>query len=444
MASLSLQFEPIAVDAGVKELAEKVTWGRLEVRAASDGVESILTRVLDRRANGMRSGVDGTVLPLAEWLARSYLHVFSTARLPPTPQTPRREVYGWRRSHCLRFAGEGAALPDACLWRGAAGRTSLRWERDDEAGSPGQPVVFLSEGELDLPAEVAKQAVKGFVDSVLRRCERDAPDDPRTRDLRASWNLALDSSAPDHLPALMAAQLGEVWAHLPEESRQLLREVAGNRNEWLDALLSIGDLEQVENVLAASEEARSAAHAMAPRDASLQNLRSRLTMTTSGMPWERGWRDAQQLRRLLDKPDDQPLDLQRFPLLVERETSLEGLLIGKESLVTWAPSKQPVALGPSKSRFFRVRDAWAPLFTGDGGHSEAVLLTPRLAGVTSVANAFAAELIAPRDAVQQLIGTRSVLDGDDIADIASELTAPWGCVRHQIGNHRMASVVLDS
>jgi Zn-dependent peptidase ImmA (M78 family) len=68
------------------------------------------------------------------------------------------------------------------------------------------------------------------------------------------------------------------------------------------------------------------------------------------------------------------------------------------------------------------------------------VVSSRIAGSGSVANAFAAEMLAPRDLVKEhLKGVREV-DSFAISEIAARFGAPAKCVRHQIENYDLAAI----
>ena len=58
----------------------------------------------------------------------------------------------------------------------------------------------------------------------------------------------------------------------------------------------------------------------------------------------------------------------------------------------------------------------------------------------SVATAFAAELLAPVEAIRRAIGDAPVVSNDEIEEIADAVKAPPLCVLRQIQNHQLAAV----
>ena len=88
-ARLKIDWQPLEAP-GVDDQAEAATWAdtRIGISLDSGGAVS-LTRVLDRHAKSVRDSVFGTVLPLAEWIAASWPHIFHARRSPPEPGSSR-------------------------------------------------------------------------------------------------------------------------------------------------------------------------------------------------------------------------------------------------------------------------------------------------------------------------------------------------------------------
>ena len=88
-----------------------------------------------------------------------------------------------------------------------------------------------------------------------------------------------------------------------------------------------------------------------------------------------------------------------------------------------------------------ARDLYFFAFGGPVEEPFARVVSRRVAGSSSIANAFAAELLAPIEAVKELVGTRRSMDTFELGEVAASLQAPTSCVRHQVENHRLASVL---
>ena len=96
-----------------------------------------------------------------------------------------------------------------------------------------------------------------------------------------------------------------------------------------------------------------------------------------------------------------------------------------------------------RRKFGNARDLYFLAFGARTDQDYASVVSPRVAGSTSVANAFATELLAPMEAVKSRLARSREVDLFTIAEIASDLDAPFTCVLHQVANHRLA-VVRDA
>lgn len=445
-----LDFEPLEAP-GVMDPTEAATWGRLVIDVeAADGRRSRLTRVWDRVSKVERGGVYDSLMPLAEWLARCWPHISGGRRLAPGPAAARRDRYAWDRTHRLRYAGQGAALPDLRMWASRDGYVSLRWTAD--AGGEDdryQRVRFLEEGQVELATSAVRASVGEIMALVLDRLDAAARDEPRTRALSEVWRRALDPSAPGADLARLLARMGAVWSDLSAEERaRLSRTLLGEGGVATDPLLEgILDLRAArpdpDLLRRALREIRDSVGSGEVEAVDLRELRKKLRAKAGSpppTPWEEGWRQAHDLRELLDIPHDRPWHPDR-PDWTPSDLSLEAVRpCGDESVVAWFDGRRAQrAVGSERRGFSDVRDTWPVLFGRDGG-SGSLALSSGLAGPTSIANAFAAELVAPRRAVSEAVGGRKWIDLDDIHEIATELGAPFGCVRHQVENHHLARV----
>ena len=130
-------------------------------------------------------------------------------------------------------------------------------------------------------------------------------------------------------------------------------------------------------------------------------------------------------------------------------TPVSALVSGRrgDSLVAWTGGHLLIRARPSgdqprgsRERFLTLRDYFPPLFESTPEASHARFLVEGSTGSNPEANAFAAELLAP------VIGLRRRLSGvvrvteEDLVDLANELEAPYGGVRHQVYNHHLAEI----
>jgi len=430
--ALSLRFEPAPVD--LPDAAEAATWGALWMSA--DDV--CLTEVRDLSTQDVRPVVYGTVLPLAEWLAENWTALVGVTW--PPPDAPDRARYEWRRSHCVRACGQGAALPNLRLWRVSRHSLQLQAVADSRADHVGERVEFLRAFDGQVSLDAARDALAGFVRGVVERCEKRAAAHPRTRALAANWASASGPHSAERAERFVAARLGLAWPHLEPTHRALVERISSaadlSRTGALTAVApwNSGDveaaLEHVERLLARDGAASTA----------LVSLKRLLRGSQVAESWRRGWADAAELRDALRVSSDRPLThdevTEGWDVQVERPVfALER----HASIVGWRAGGRPFRLTDRGNTFRDTRDLWALCFGATHDKPSVVAIGPR-GHERSVANAFAAELLAPVEAIRRAIGAAPVVSNDEIEEIADAVKAPPLCVLRQIQNHQLAAV----
>ncbi len=455
---LDIRWDPLDAP-GIDDAAEAATWAKLRIAAPANGAsESVLTQVYAVHERSVRDEVFGTVLPLAEWVVRSWSHIIEARRADPGSLAPADDRYEWDRVHRWRYAGEGVAVPDLCISRLDDDLANVTWAADsDSPETRFERIRFLTRGALRLSVEDLRTCLADFVDSVIRRLLATAPDHDRTHEVRNAWNLVRRPDAPQHGAQALAARLGLLWWDLAEEEQNRIQLLAGRP---LDPV----SLELLNSVrLGESGMALRFGDAMWRRceDAPVlpkkwRELRLAIDAERAGIPrtsepWFKGWESARIYRRLTKRSakhrlrSSDALPWQDAP----QSKALPG---GADSVVAWSASRTPVrssareetsGAGRMRRKFGNARDLYFLAFGARTDQDYASVVSPRVAGSTSVANAFATELLAPMEAVKSRLARSREVDLFTIAEIASDLDAPFTCVLHQVANHRLA-VVRDA
>lgn len=452
MAGL-LDFDWEVLDSpGVTDAAEAATWARLQIQVGANGTAGeVLTRVLDLHARTVRDHVYGTVLPLAEWLARCWPHVFFSRRARPGVDASRSEWYAWERVRRWRYAGEGTALPNVEFSFRDDLQLRLRWSRDEDSSSaPFERVLFQSEGEFDAEPQAVQRSLEDFVASVLRRLEERAPRDPRTIELRETWQRATDANAPDHVAQHLAALLGLFWPDLPASRRDEIRRLASQGLQRLEQdLLQAATLKEAGAYLTEARAILQSGARAGPAAASWRNLWHEVANVPADQPrdappWKRGWDAAQRLRTVFGTTSTTVIEPE--PLWAAVQSQQRRLAMQRvDAIVAWESGRQPVRAisqggSPLRWRFGLARDLHPVLFGPSPDSQYAVVHSRFIAGSGSLANAFATEILAPAERVRELIAGRTVIDFDDVAEMAQSLGAPFACVAHQVVDHHLARV----
>lgn len=451
-----LKFEWDPLDApGVTDAADAATWASLTITVdAEQNGPVCLTSALDSRSKTIRRSLYGNLLPLAEWFVRSWSHLFRSRRVPAGAQPQSRDLYRWERTHCLRFVGDGMALPDLTFIPDDAGTMRLVWNADPDPDlSEFSSIQFLGEGDVRVHVADVEQSCASFIDSVIRRLFAIAPQHPLTLDLSQRWEVVTNPQSADHLPEMLSAFAGDLWDELDQQKRSRLQRLAEEGIDVVTACLlhlsNEADLEEWEN-----RSRRIWQHCVSsakPVSPGWGDLRGRIHSVPSRIasgdpPWAMGWEAARRYRRAMGLDEDARPQVQTDSEGFETD-QMDLPLPSNETLIAWHAGRTPLRArgnlagqSPRRATFLDARDLYPLLFESDPGKDFATVVSYRVAGVTSIANAFAAELLAPVTLLKSKLSSVSAIDTNGIGDLASEIDAPFGCVLHQIDNHGLAII----
>lgn len=432
---------------GVAIASHAQTWCRLEARIGG----SVSTRVEDHLSRSYRDGIYIPLLPLAEWLVSCWWFLFYEAPHHESIVGGRRagpHERTWYSRHNLLFAREGYALPDLTIVR-ADDDLMLITQVSDPEGVGQYPVRFTS----DLQAFVSRAHVlaqfQTMLDAVAERVGEDTDDgrafnehwravrsmprDDRTLRERAAV-LGMDGDDPDEVDDSLAAALVYGFNDIP---RDLVPEL-------LDGALP-ADLDgRVVRVRAMRSDARGEQDTGA-----LGTARTVLTMSDgmglSAESFRIGWELADRFRKRILRADASLVGAELDQRVADRgiiDVREEAALPGDEAIRGWvgaqASGTAPVVVsrrGGGSPRFLSARALALALL----GRRER-LITDSVSHSQRVARAFAAELLAPVAYVQTRV-TRSTVTQEHLAEIALDVGVQPLVVRHQIENHRLATLV---
>jgi len=442
---LSIEWTPLDAPS-FEDPAVAATWAKLEVFVTDDARRHCLTEVLDRHARTERNEVYGTVLPLAEWIARSWHHLFSSRRAPPAEFASRRDWFEWSRNHSWRNSGDGAALPDVKFVRLDEAIIELRWEASrGDCSDEFERVLFRSVGVTRVVEQDLARSLADFVESVMARLAAKATDSPRVTALEEYWRAARDERAPVFSESRFAARLGLHWWTLDETRRvELARIAAQVTNPVARAGVELADLEGLLAWCRQADEIWSQCTSAGAATAGWDDLRAAVKLpreaSRSTAPWHRGWEAARVLRDARGFDHGEPVDARMLMREVGAKP-IDGSDPRLRSVVGWSAGRRPVvAQFPGGKSFAMARDLYPLLFRGNTSSDFACILSPAIRDQLPVANAFATELIAPIERVRNALGAIDRVDAMTIDEVAAKIGAPYSCVQHQIENHRLAEI----
>ena len=430
-----LEFETDWVDAeGINGPELSATWASLQIRAG----DSVITRVLDTRAETVRDFVYVPLYPLAEWLVTNWWFL--------THEFENRNKKGdldFHRRHGLGPNREGYAFPDLEVVSSGAW-TRIGWR---SGPSPWTKVEFLGWGETRIESREFREVCADFVDLVIRRLVARGIEDTF---LQEEWTAIQSADEEEIRFCETAAGLGWDPYDLDEDGRDLVLLLAEKLGDVLDEAIPALDESNLAQDCSAIASALSEAKALP-----LERLRSlrekvRCNVEAAGVsPWETGYQWAQGLRQALNL-DGQPLQtmanmadaLHEDPGALNTVTEPVSLIGATliDGMVTHSDNGNPAFAFRQRGdygRRFHFCRALAEVLMQPGSKT---LLTKAHSERQQRNRAFAAEFLAPSSGLRQMV-SRPVLDDDDVDELAVEFGVHSRVVEHQIKNHHIARII---
>jgi hypothetical protein len=422
---------------GVRSPELRATWARLEMWIGDDCV----TLVEDQESQSSRRSIYVPLYPLAEWIAYSWWLLKADAR--PLPASGRSSAAPGRtqhtRRHSVRSAGDGFCWPDLLII--PEGRvTRLVWRRDHHAPASG-PVRFINQGEALLDGQVVEQTLSTLVETVLTRLTEQGV----TRStLATEWEQLLQTDEEEAEFCLAAARLGlDPYSEAVPLQTDILRAAEALDGQVFEDFLNAVNPRGISAGLEWIAGARSLIESGAgSASRTIEQLRSRVRHGATdprSRPWDLGWRQADEFRRLLDVPSEEPLDLADLIESRASPTADRGL----QALGGARHGTTPiVVIGRGQveelRRFTLARGLWRVLYQDD----PLFLVTAAHTDRQKIERAFAAQLLAPAEGVAKRLGDGTdAIPMEDVDPVARHFRVSPMVIEHQIENQLAGTVV---
>jgi IrrE N-terminal-like domain len=408
----------------------RATWARISIRIG----DQCVTQVLDQTSRSVRDGIYGPLYPLAEWLLFNWWAIFEECG-----DRNRQNHTAYRGRHDLRGAMEGYALPDLLLI--PAGRLMhLHWNQCVDSA---RRVEFLQHGSEFVLRENVEESFLQLLQSVVERLEQQGVVESP---LQQEWKAMASLKIPDQHQCRLIGALGVDPFDLSVEHESAIRTATQSlpinlqeeffKTAQVDQLLT--QLQWVQHGLQEAEKTHLPLCALSADPAMLNQANS-----NSLLPWQTGYRYAQQVRASLKLPiNGERLELSAMcggdvpssPITESAPRPFHGLVTirADRSFGFFIPRKRPESF-----RFAFCRGLCEYLLSRTG---EAALLTAAESERQARNRAFAAELLAPADAIKNHLHD-SVVTTEDIEDLAQHFEVSSFVIEHQIKNHRLAEIV---
>lgn len=390
------------------DAVECATFGALTISAGPAAIP--LTEVEDTIARTVRPHIYAPASALAEWILVNWWRLrWEGGRRSATP--------GWAAAHGLSSIGRGIAWPALEF---SSDGDFVQMILTGESAPDAAAVRYLRDVVLEVPASEFESAIERFLDAVEGHLATCVPGDRTIADLRAELRSERErpSVARDcrwqALAGIDPAEASDEWL---VEARELADEAGtAASDEILAALPSPGGLSSARQGLDAMRNSATTV------DLRLVGPVDR-TAPATGLPWQRGARVAQDVRRkhglpvgpVSDKVLAQLLGV-NLPLQGESRKGVRAFGGGFRNGVT---SGRTAILVPSPrieaQRFYLARLLGCALTMPETEH--VLPVTSEATALQKLERSFAQELLCPWEALDAYTNEAGT-DEEGIADAA--------------------------
>jgi hypothetical protein len=432
--SLNFQFEWMDA-AGARGPELRATWARFELQV--DGRS--ITRAVDEVSRGVRSSVYLPLYPLAEWFVTQWWFLqYEIERRDAIASTD------YSSRHSVRSAAEGFALP-AVLFAPTGSEVYVEWFPIRLAHSR---MEFTERGSATLGLKDFQNSVLRFARAVVTRLhEFDIVGTVLETELDAISELSKEEQEFCETTAALGV---DAYAIDESTAKQIVAAAAALPPSVVREFFTVADLHHLEEQ---SSSVLDSIKTIRKQDTDLQELRQLKrgapNQAWTGRPWAQGYRFARDLRTRLGLNGAHIESLRSLgDALQVDESRLESAIIpllkggaGFDAVVDVNAKASPtfaVVRRNEPSTLFAVCRAMFEYLIAQNDGPQVV--TRSHSDRQKRNRAFAAEFILPAEQLRTLIPS-AVLTNDDVDDLAESLRAPAAVIRHQLENHRLATVV---
>lgn len=421
---MSIRFRFNWVDAGPSsDSLARDTMATLSIEAR----DKVVTAVLDRRNRSYRDHVVVPLYHVAEWLIANWWHIWYEV----ADTREQRREFEFR--HNLAFAGDGFVLPNLYVVP-ASGRMHLRWTRSQPRYAR---IEFVDESETYVERAQLEQEFRMIIDAVFERIRGSGRHEHAVESLADAWEAvnALDSDEQEfsRAAALLGIDPYEVSDDVASAVIDFWETVDPSIRE--DALASAGE----ESLRSVGRWLHDALDTLATAESGREwpRVREGVSVKVTGAPWTRGYDLARRIRselavgeRRFEFDGGAGLALGHVEQVMP-SLRIHGLVAADTPSCVIAPR------GESGTRFLLARALGDYL---DRPEPSAAILTSLATDRQAQNRAFAAELLAPAEALRAALDSANPVEPERVDELAHEFGASGEVIRRQIENHRIASI----
>ena len=419
-----------AEDVRAPELAS--TWASLLIRVD----DTVITRVVDRRAQTVRDHIYVPLYPLAESLATNWWFLLHEVA------SPAKSDDTFTRRHALVSGRDGYAFPRLQV-ASSGSRTLLAWTPDSLRWAK---LDYQDENRIWVDRNEFRESCTDVVDRVIRRLLACGIEETF---LQEEWAAIQAADQDEAYFCKTAAGLGWDPYDLDDSQRRTVLELDGALDEAVfDEAVAVLDVAHLEANIAAIRAALDPGNCTGVPLDRIRAVRAALPPLSDVSPWEAGYALARELRRRLGL-DGEPLRTTEAlsEAIHERPAQLVDAIrprdFGAAELVNGVVTLNDDGLpafalrhGPEHSRRFHFCRGLAEVVASPDSPA---LLTQARSERQQRGRAFAAEFLAPAETLRAKL-PRPVLDEEDVDDLAAEFGVSPSLIAHQLQNHEIAKI----
>lgn len=418
---------------------EQQTWAAIRIFAA----RRCVTRWLERDSQEEIETIYVPAFPLARWVVVNWWALLNETCPEETPPSPHavwtEREHAWLQRHCLRSADSGLFLPRLSIWNNGK-HLSGNWIADTDNSYPTMPGQFLYGSSAAIDIREAEDALRSFVDTVLRWIEGST--DPRAERFRKNWRAILNADLQEAAFCRAVGRMGldpydtSSWPNGVVELLEKLSEE--NPPPIVTDFLSVAAPEDAASLWNWVDHARQG-DKLGPAAKSPPLGLGAETYYAGQAGVTAAYRLRQQLGLsdvALPSIEDLADKIGFGPIIFQDYNHQPGTAI--RALVGWEGGERAVVLGPKpqsleSQRFLLARGLFHATFMCQRG---ARLITRTHDWDQQASRGFAAELLAPRAALVDAVPAS--LDEDERADAINGLAQKYQVhtelVRRQLQN----------
>jgi len=378
--------------------------------------------------SGHKSRILVPLYPMAEWFALNWWQLMNE------PLCPGREITeeAFLERHGLLYARDGFAIPDLRIFP-EGDNIRLKWLPHRMAN---QSLEFFSQGESVLPRLDVADAITDLIEQVL---ERLASRGLTNTLLAEEWSSVHSLSSDEIEFCESASRLGLDPFNISDVDAELIQSQLNQlpqliRRE-LTSAVTIGSVADASTWV---QEGLSIESEIPTSSINWSDAKRRISAHSIGQPWQSGYQLANQFLGYLGTNHSaaQPLPDFESRLTVGRTPfrTLDGLMKNSKD-------SGPVVLTGKRrrdsQRFQFARSICEFLSNSEG---TAALMTTSMTTSQKRSRAFAAELLAPKTALQARLSSDMISD-EEVEELAMEFEVSSEVIRKQIDNHDLATII---